>query len=192
MGNKIKRDKFEASRFNFWFVWKKGWKTFSRHKKLNFPIIFIVGFAIALGASILELSQFRMELQKEVIDRQNFTDVFINTELLPINTMNDYIESQKNLYSDYELRLNLPVSFNFGSDNERILGFIVGINSSRKIHINHLLDPNGNQLLSENATLNTEYHLDNPSIGIGEKITIFIGNENISLNIQNIGYSYEL
>ena len=164
MKNKVLKDYFLNPSFNIWFVFKKGWKSFSRYKKINLPIVLIIGFAMAFGGSVKELSSYRYSIQNVAIERENFADLSLITVPMSIEEAQNLTKNLDQYYSDIEFRYLLPISISFEEKGNQIKGYLMGINDSRNSHINNLLDENGNQIIKENGTINYKYFLEYPDI----------------------------
>ncbi len=191
MNKEKKPPKFLPLKFNLWLVLKKGWNSFSRHKKLNFPIILIMGFAISLGVSFQELNTYQTDLQERAILKGNFADVIIHTEEILLEDAISIANNVSDLYSEIEFRVIIPVLFEFGEDNTKFTGYIIGIDTSRESHINQLINETGSKIDHENGTLNYEFVKDHSKLVEKNSLKIGTGFFNKEYTINNIGYSCE-
>lgn len=178
---------------SFWFMWKKGLRTFTKNKRKVLPVILLMIFTIGFGSAMYEAVGLEMELVEESIEIHNFADGFVYTDPLPASYLTDHPESlmgnlTNNYIRSYESRLVLPVDFII--DGKSHEGLLVGINLSLSQHINKLVNLEKEELQKLNRTMTYSF-TSSSGMEIGDNFTVSYGKTNKTFKINNIGVDPE-
>ncbi len=174
---------------SMWFVWKKAYKTFANNKGRTMPILVLLTFAIAFGATTFDLQDFRNLAMEEIFEKTNFADGFAQTEPLPKTTLESLLQVDVYGYLDeYEYRMILPMKFEY--DGEEYDGILEGVDTSLKSHVNALVDENGNEVEDYENVLSYNF-ADYYGVKEGDELTLKYGSIEKELKVEEIGFNYE-
>ncbi len=172
-----------------WFIWKKGYRTITKNKRKVIPIVLLMLFSIGFGSLMFDMQDARHRIIEETIELTNFTDGFIYTDPINASFVNPIMNNFTKDYIEFhETRAILGMKFEIkGIEYD---GLIIGINLSRSIHINALVDENKHYIR------NYEYCLDysfakEKNIKIGQEITLKFGSKEKIISVEDIGFNTE-
>jgi ABC-type lipoprotein release transport system permease subunit len=174
---------------SFWFMWKKGYRTLIKNKSKTIPILFLMIFSITFGSIMFNYQDIRDSIVDDALDETNFADGFIYTEPINRSIIIPIIEGFSNkVFEEYEARMLLSVTYEINHEEHE--GVLVGVDTSKKEHINALVEADRDELDDYENTLN--WHFASPNdIEEGDKITIIIGSKEKEEKIENIGFNPE-
>lgn len=153
------------------------------------PILMLLIFAIAFGATMFDLQDFRNLAMKEMFEDTNFADGFAQTEALPETTLESLL--QDDVYGDldeYEYRMILPMKLEY--EGEEFDGILEGVDISRNSHINALIDENKKEIDSYEFAISYNF-ADYYGVKEGDEIKLIYGSIKKEVNIGKIGFNPE-
>lgn len=174
---------------SFWFIWKKAYRTLFNNKSKTIPIFILLTFAIGFGTVMYNIQDIRGKAIDEVINSTNFADGFVYFDPLPLTQVELLLNSET--YSDlddYEMRMILVIKFEI-SDKDYD-GLLVGIDLSRKSHINSLIDKDKKEIDEYDLALNMAFAEEN-NIDKEDKLKISHGSIEKEIEVKEVGYNPE-
>ncbi len=179
------------TKISLWFMWKKGSKSILKNKSKTIPILFLMVISIAFASAMMELATLQMEALDETLELTNFADGFIYFDPLNDTQAENLLNSEiNNYFKDYELRMIIPIKYEI--DDEIYDGLIIGVDASRKNHINALVGEDKKELDKKEYKNALNYNFANQNgIKKGDKINVIYGSVEDEIEVEAIGYNPE-
>ncbi len=177
------------ARFSAWFVWKKGFKTFTKNKSKTIPILVLLVFAIAFGTLMFNMQDFRSRM---IEDTKEYTNVPDATAYFDPTTKTIIEKQLENItdddLTDFEMRMLMMMDFKvFGEEYD---GIVIGLDLSKKSHMHALIDENKEEIEDYEFAINLGF-ADRVDLETGDKITVSYGSIKKEVEVKNIGYNAE-
>ncbi|MFX1366558.1 MAG: ABC transporter permease [Promethearchaeota archaeon] len=175
-------------RFSAWFVWKKGYKTLIKNKNKTISVLILLIFAIAFGTLMFNMQDFRSRVMEEIKEYTNVSDATAYFDTIPESIAENQLKNITDDLDDYEIRMIMQIDFKvFGESYD---GILIGVNTSRKIHIHALIDKNKEELDDYKFAINWGF-AERVDLKIGDEISLSYGSIEKEIIINNIGYNAE-
>ena len=172
-----------------WFVFKKGYRTFTKNRKKTVSILLLMAFSIGFGAALLDLQDVRSILVNNSIKATNFADGFIFLDPTPQpDVLTDLKQFSGEFIKNYEMRMIMLIDFQINSSQYE--GLLVGINTSLDTHINSLVNEVYEDIEEYEFCLNWNFAQEK-NIRKGQEITLKLGITEITEEIKEIGFNPE-
>lgn len=172
---------------SFWFMWKKGLRTLTKNRGKTIPLIAVITLSVGLSAMMFDMLETRGSIIEDVIEISNFADGIVYLEPSRKFVITDAMNKlEKNYIEDYEVRFNMRVSYEI--KGERYEGMLIGVDTSKKHHINRVVDLNKTEIKDYRFCLNWNFASDH-DIKEGEHIIIKNGNQRTDVEIKTIGFT---
>ena len=175
-------------RFSAWFVWKKGWKTFTKNKNKTVPILILLVFAIAFGTLMFNMQDFRSRMVEDIKQYTKVPDATAYFDPLPKTMAEAQLGDITGDLNKYELRMMMPADFEVSG--EEFEGLIIGLDLSKDSHLQALVDEDKEELDDYEFALNLGF-ADRLGLEIGDELTVSKGSIKKDIEVENIGYNAE-
>ncbi|MHA1438278.1 MAG: ABC transporter permease [Promethearchaeota archaeon] len=175
--------------FSAWFVWKKGFKTFTRNKSRTVPILILLVFAITFGTLMFNMEDFRTRMIEDIKEYTNVPDATAYFDPASKMVVENLTESiVENDLEDSEMRMMMMMEFKVSG--EEYEGLVIGLDLSKKKHMHALVDNNKKEINDYEFALNLGF-AERADLEIGDKISVIYGSIKKEVKIENIGYNAE-
>ena len=177
------------ARFSAWFVWKKGFKTFTKNKSKTLPILILLVFAIAFGTLMFNMQDFRSRMIEEIKEYTNVPDATAYFDSTPKTLIEQQLENiTDNGLKDSEMRMLMMIEFKvFG---EKYDGMVIGLDLSKKSHMHALVDEEKEEIDDYEFAINQGF-ANRIDLEIGDELTVSYGSIKKEVKVKNVGYNAE-